>query len=519
MIHRQTQTSEYWSAYSFTSGDAEYLYSFVLEEGKPKRITDLAMAIIRLRTEQESAAIRNQTSDKKFYQPKNSYQVGETLSFPALKFESGKVVGVRPASNPELGVFDVIAVEMPNGLQREFATNFAREHRLNDQEPTSFMDSGSLTTVDELYELHGTHVADVVGNALEGNTEFIRIGDEWFLNAMMAEVNIGHLNLAEAVLDVVNGGPLTADQILHDLGLPPDVAANVQEASLNSALGADERFDEVSLNEIPAWFLRRLEPVEVREVPSQLIPTHFLGTTTLNEDLERLAADLDDELDYDGALVEPLDRALVELTFSHRRAGTLGWGKQLAAVLPQTDKPRIPLHFKDRVSQKEMTVWLVREGRYLWGLADWYKANDIPTGAYIEVSRSDADNLIWLDYRRHKPKREWVRVASARDGRLHLEMAQRAVSCDVDELMSVFVDDPRTLDGLRNDRPRDVAQAVRESFPEITKLSPQGNVHARTLYSAVNIYARTAPRDVFSALVAGGSYVPVGDNYWHLGER
>jgi len=81
------------------------------------------------------------------------------------------------------------------------------------------------------------------------------------------------------------------------------------------------------------------------------------------------------------------------------------------------------------------------------------------------------------------------------------------------------VDDPRAFDALRSDRPRDVMQAVREAFPEIAKLSPQGNVHARTLYAVVNLIARCAPTDVFAALTASGSYVPVGDHYWHLGER
>ena len=51
------------------------------------------------------------------------------------------------------------------------------------------------------------------------------------------------------------------------------------------------------------------------------------------------------------------------------------------------------------------------------------------------------------------------------------------------------------------------------------KLSPQGNVHARTLYSVANLATRSAPQDVFAALVASGTYMPVGDNYWHLGER
>jgi hypothetical protein len=335
----------------------------------------------------------------------------------------------------------------------------------------------------------------------------------------MAEVNVGHLNLAEAVLDMVNGGPLTTDVILRDLGVSLDVTGNVQEASLNNALSSDSRFDEVSLNELPAWFLRRLEPGEVRQRPAQLLPSRFQGNVTLNEDLLALARDLDDELEFDDEFVEATDHATIVLNFSHRRAGTLGWSRRVAGVLPQSPKPRIPMRFKDRVTNKELTVWLVHDGRYVWGLADWYRSNDLPSGAYIELIRGNAENVVWIDYRRRKPKREWVRVAANRDGRLHLETAQRAVACEVDELMSVYVDDPRILDNVRGDKPRDVAQVVREVFPEIAKLSPQGNVHARTLYSVANLATRSAPHDVFAALIASGAYVPVGDNYWHLGER
>lgn len=518
MIHRQTQSSEYWSGYTFTSDDAEFLYGYVLEEGKPKRADDLARVMVLHRIEQESAALRRQLSSEKFYQPKKSFAIGEEIVFPALKFAAGQVLAERRGENPDLGEFGVISVKMYDGATREFAANYARPHRLNDSDG-AMLDDEPVKTVDELYELYGDGVAQTLSDALAKNSEFIRIGDEWFLRAMMAEVNVGHLNLAEAVLDVASGGPLTTDVILRDLGLPPDVTDNVQEASLNSALAADERFDEVSLNDLPAWFLRRLEPAEVRQIPAPLRAVRFPGNVTLNEDLVTLARELDDELEFEGDVVEPAHRAALVLTFPHRRAGTLGWSRHVAAVLPQSPKPRIPIQFKDRVTNKEMVVWLVRDGRYIWGLTEWYRANDIPVGAYIELSRSDAENVFWIDYRRRKPKREWVRVASNRDRRLHLETAQRAVACDVDELMSIFVDDPRILDTIRDERPRDVAQSVREAFPEIAKLSPQGNVHARTLYSVVNAITRSAPTDVFAALTANGAYVPVGDNYWHLGDK
>lgn len=516
MIYRQTQSSDYWSSFTLTQDDAEFLYGQVLEAGNPKRLADLTQAVMRHRIEQENAALRRQMTSEKFYQPKKAYALGEEVIFPALKFDTGRVAGIRKGSNPDLGEFDVIAVDMSGGFKREFAANFNRYHILNEQDPTTLMDEGRIATPEELYEQHGEQVSVEVNEALEQNNEFIRVGEEWFLRAMMAEVNVGHLNLAEAVLDMSNGGPLTTDVILRDLGLPPDVAGNVQEASLNAALASDERFDEVSLDDVPAWFLRRLEPNEVRETPVPLKPAHFQGNATLGEDLESLAYDLDDELSFKDEPVEKADRATFVLIYPHKRAGTLGWSRKVASVLPEFSKPRLPIHLRDRASGKETTVWLVRDGRYLWGLADWFRSPDIQPGSLVELTRGDG---FWtVDFRRHKPRREWVRVASVRDGRLHLETAQRAVTGDVDDLQSVFVDDPRAFDVLR-DRPRDVAQAVREAFPEIAKLSPQGNVHARTLYAVVNVIVRAAPRDVFSALVSSGAYVPVGDNYWHLGDR
>ena len=340
----------------------------------------------------------------------------------------------------------------------------------------------------------------------------------------MAEVNVGHLNLAEAVLDMSNGGPLTSDVLLHDLGLPPDIAGSVQEISLNRALGQDERFDEISLNDKPAWFLRRLEPVEVRQIPTALMPARFSSThsTTISEELRALAVQLDDELEFNNnaaiAAEASSDSAAAVLTFPHRRAGTLGWTRRLTAVLPTVDKPRIPVTFQDKANGKQFVVWLVRDGRYIYGLADWYKQYELPVGASIELARGPSDNIWIIDAKRHKPRREWVRVGSVRDTRLRLDTAQRAVTAAAEDLMAIFVDEPRTMDALRGDQPREVAQSVREVFTEIAKLSPQGNVHARTLYSAVNVVTRAAPLDVFAALIASGAYTPVGDNYWHLGD-
>lgn len=524
MTQRQTQTPEYWQAFKLTASDIEFISNHLLEANAPQPVGELAKALIRSRVAQENAAIRRELERSAVYQPKKDFGVGDELLFPALKFAIGTVVGKRPANNPDLGAFDVVRVQMKDGSLREFASNYAHPHQLNDDTAVMAMnaarDGGSQMSPDEIADAHAEQVAIGLAAEMESSEDFIRIGSDWFLRVLMTDVNIGHLNLAEAVLDVQGGGPLPTAVILRDLGLPPDVAGNVQEISLNEALARDDRFDEISLNETPAWFLRRYEPVQAFEMPKPLRPASFAERTTINSDLEALIVNLDDELDYDpdAAQAASAERADTVLTFPHRRAGTLGWTKRLAAVLPQVSKPRVPVTFRDKVTGKSYLVWLVQQGRYIYGLADWYRQNDIPAGAIIEILRGPSENTFLIDYRRHRPKREWVRVASQRDGHVRLDTAQRAVGCEVDDLMAVFVDDPASLDALRGDAPRDVALAVREAFPEIAKLSPQGNVHARTLYAVVNVITRAAPRDVFSALTAAGAFVAVGDNYWHLGD-
>jgi len=518
VIHSQTQSPEYWERYALTPEDAEFVSNLLLEQGRPHPAAELSAAIIRQRVNAELSDLKRELERGAFYQPKKTFAVGDALIFPALGFSGATVTAVREGFNPEQGKFEVMDVQMADGTRRSFAAGYDRPHALND-DSLQLLDGATLKSPDELAALFADEIEPSVEEGLAQRTEFIKIANDWFLRAMMADVNVGHLNLAEAVLDVRNGGPLPTGVLLRDLGLPAEIASNLQELSLNEALAADPRFDDVSLNDRPAWFLRRLTPTETREIPSPIAPARFDGPLTVSESLKELARQLDDELEYDGAPVAPADTATVVLTYSHRLAGTLGWSRALTSVLPDVAKPRLPLTFRDKATGKDHQVWLVHEGRYVWGLGEFYRANELPAGAEIELQRGPAEHIIIISAGKHKPKREWVRVAGARESHIRLETAQRAVSCKFDDLMSVFVDDLRTMDPVRGDAPRNVAQAVKDAFPEISKLSPQGNTHARTLYAVVNVITRAAPLDVFAALSASGLYTPVGDNYWHMSDK
>jgi hypothetical protein len=53
---------------------------------------------------------------------------------------------------------------------------------------------------------------------------------------------------------------------------------------------------------------------------------------------------------------------------------------------------------------------------------------------------------------------------------------------------------------------------------EISKLTPQGHIHAQELYSAVNIVQRTPPAPLFALLAGNPEFVHVGDLHFRLGE-
>ena len=57
-----------------------------------------------------------------------------------------------------------------------------------------------------------------------------------------------------------------------------------------------------------------------------------------------------------------------------------------------------------------------------------------------------------------------------------------------------------------------------ELIPELIKLSPQHTVHAKTIYSAVNVLKRVPPGPVFALLSTEPCFISMGDGYWTFDE-
>src|SRR5574338_1219772 len=294
MVRDPLTTPEYWSNLQLTPQDKEFLLNYLFEHETPLTARELVSVFIEEHVRAERLATQRQReAGGKTYQPKDMYQVGDDVLFPALDWKHGRVTAVRAGVNPEIGSFDVLTVEMDGHTERLFASNLSA-HGLNDQ-PVSMQEAE--LNVDELQRSYGALIEKKIEDAFRADEEIVRIAGRWFPRALLIDVNVGHLNLAEAVLDMAGGEPLPTSALLKEVALPEGINPKLAEFSLNYALQEDDRFDEVGPAGQVLWCLRRLEPEEVRDVPLHLrySPVEY-DRAALTSQMFNLIAKLDDEL-------------------------------------------------------------------------------------------------------------------------------------------------------------------------------------------------------------------------------
>lgn len=516
MIRTQVQTAEYWETeFALTDSDLENIYNHFLETEKPQTVDALARMVIEQRVRAQLSDVKRLLSDATVYQPQASYTIGEEVVFPALKLAKGKVTGLRPGYNPEYGAFDVIAVEL-KGKTREFAANLQVPHVLSES------DSDALTeelaeNVELIVDQFLPQVKSKISQSLAQREDFVRQGSDWFVKALMSEVSIGHLHLAEAILEISDGGPLTTAEILPQLELDPGVDDAIQAFSLNEAMLQDGRFDEVSPTRQGQWFLRRMEPEGVRTVPERLLYESIaFDRALLAPPQVALIAELDDEWS-DLPDLPVTDPVVWPLSFPHRWAGTLPLNGRIRPLLPRVNSQRIRIVFIDDETQQEIPGWIVPEARYIYGLSEWYSENAIPVGGYLHLRPGPQPGSLFIGYDRRRAQREWVRLASIAENRIQFELSRRAIPCGYDDLLIVGTDVIAAIDAhwrRAEAGNRSIASLLAEIFPSLAALSPQNSVHAKTLYSAINMLKRLPPGPLFAELVRLPAFKAVGDNYW-----
>ena len=155
-------------------------------------------------------------------------------------------------------------MEFADGSTQEYAAGVA-DHPLNAVDYDAVSDSA--TALDAIWQQYGPEIRSKLRVALDKQTDLVRIGYTWFPKSLLMDIGPGHLNLAEALLDAKEGGPMSSAELMNQLELADGENDKLVEFSLNYELQEDPRFDEVGTAGVIAWFLKRLEPHSVLETP------------------------------------------------------------------------------------------------------------------------------------------------------------------------------------------------------------------------------------------------------------
>ncbi len=517
MVTSSTSSNEHhWEQFTVQPSDLEYLANFLVEQERPHTLDELAFELTRYRHEQTVQLLESALSQGRIYRPGEAYQVGEEVVFPHLGSLRGEVFGVRAGRNPEYEPFSVIQVQVTEGGSgaREFAAELSQEHPLN---TASYLPDEEVG-VDETYAEFGESIREGLLDALQTSAQFVSVAHTWFVRALLVDISPGQINIVEAMLDMASGGPISSDVLMDELDLPDEISLPLQRFSLEYALLRDRRFDEVGPAGKALWYLRSLEPKQVLETPPQLryIPIPY-NRQVLDEvmlSLERQAADEWSELPLTNG--EEAQVTIV-LSYPHWRSGTLPLASHVANFFPTARiADRVRFTFVDAETGDEFPGWVVRSGRYVYGLEAWFKSKQVIVGSFIDLRPGDEPGQITIATRAiRSQRREWLRSVTVEGDDLAFEVMRVPVACEFDELAAVAVPDPAEIDGLREQFNRASVESLLErAFRGLAGLSLQRAVHAMTLYSVLNLMRRVPPAPMLATLAVSPRYVSLGDNYW-----
>ncbi len=512
---------DYWQTLTISAKDTEYLQNYLFETETPLTGFEMAAVLVNERIRRERlAADADKKSNGRVYLPQDQYTEGDRLVFPALAWQKGEVRSVRPGNNPQRPAFEVITVSMADGSERFFASGL-EDHPLNNPPEEPEHEDINPEVVSQSF---GSELARKIETVLENDDALVRIAGRWFPSALLVDINIGHLNLAEAILDVSGGEPMSTEALMRELDLTMGVNPRLVEFSLNYALQKDKRFDEVGPAGQVLWVLERHEPDDVRTPPAYL---RYVETdhdrSGFTDQMKRLEAELDDELSPIESSASAGGQVTICLTYPHWRAGTLPISSRLRNFFPTAyESERVRFTLRDTATNEMLPAWVVRKDRYVYGLRNWYVKSGLIPGGYVTLRQSKTPGEVLIEAKTHRATRDWVRtVLAGTDGGLVFAILKQEVACEYNERMVIAVPDLKAVDlawAQASKSRQTLEQLVAVNVRELSKLTPQGHVHAQELYSAVNILRRCPPGPLFDVLTTSNQFRHVGDLYYRLAD-
>ena len=158
-----------------------------------------------------------------------------------------------------------------------------------------------------------------------------------------------------------------------------------------------------------------------------------------------------------------------------------------------------------------MPAWVVRQNRYVFGLREWYKSHQLIPGSLVTVRRGQKPGEVIVEARTQRSSKDWIRtLIVGADGGLVFAMLKQSITAEFNDRMAIYVPDFHALDPLWENQAgkRSFEELVMMVMREVTKVNPQGHVHAQELYAAVNLVRRVPPAPLFALLAKATALCP-----------
>lgn len=514
-----------WQNLQITSEDIQALSSFLFETEEPLTMDGLAQVLVKSRIDRARLETKSKYEDfGNIYFPKNHFNPGEKITFPQEDWKIGQVISSKPGVNPEVSQFSVISVAFEDGTNRDYAAEL-EEHQLNQIDYHADFDENEA--VHEILSTYGPEIKAKLRHTLDGQGDLVRIGYTWFPKSLLIDIGQGPLNLVEALLDANEGGPLGTHELLSQLEMDQAENQKLLEFSLNYALQEDPRFEEVGTTGIISWFLKRLEPKNVLEIPLYLRVTPIASPSPeIPEETSRMINSLNDEFGFGDDMTIPensITETSIVLNFPHWRAGSLPLTPVTRQIFPSAlETEHVKISLIEEQSGADISAWVVRPHNYVYGLRDWYVEQNLIPGSIVEISATDNPGVLKIKPQKKRANKEWIKtVLVGADGGLVIALLRQAIYAGFHDRMAIAITDVAAIDAIweeRQNKTINLKNDVYRMMAELSKLNNQRHVHFIDLYAALNIIRRTPPYDLLEVLDNNEEFIHVGDHYYHLSE-
>ena len=513
---------EYWENFSVSEKDIDFIYNLLLEREIPLSTEVLLKSLINVRIEQEKDnSVKQSHGKNSIYLPRDEYHIGDKLIFPSMDMKIGEVKDIREGFNPDYENLKVVEVKFESGEIKYFASN-VQDHLLN--HILDIPEDNPTYDPDLVYEHHKQYLSDCLETSLTSSEDLVYIAGNWFPRSLLVDVHIGHLNLAEAILEESNGGPIGTIPLMDQVELKANADTKLIEFSFDLSLQEDKRFDEVGPAGETLWFLNAMEPDSVKKVPLYLkYSEKDIDHTLLTEYLELFERNIYDELEVWDPNGDENSRITISLSYPHWRSGTLPLTSTLKKMFPTAyEAPRVKFTFIDKTANEQFSGWVVRQHKYVYGLKDWYQKNNLMPGSLVVVEKGKIPGEILVHFEKSRQNKEWIKtVLIGSDQGIVFAMLKQPISANYNERMGIAITDPDALDELWDKKvyqKEPIEKTILRIMRELSKLNPQNQVHAQELYASLNVVRRCPPSMVVHHLLSAPSIEYLGDLYFRFKE-